>query len=92
MTVVNTELLQLFTEAEKITRQLQLWCSNNGIHLNTAKSEMLQYYPVNEQIDRSILVRVDGKSMQQVDSVKILGLNIDYELTWKTHSSSLYET
>lgn len=85
LTVTHTDLRQLLKITELAIQEMQQWCNINGIQLNIGKTQMIQYYPMNEHIDEHILIRIDHKSVPQVENVKVLGLYIDCKLTWNTH-------
>ena len=68
---------------------MSIWCNNNGINLNSSKSVAMQFYTKNTNINSSLLVKVEGKSIANVTSTKFLGIHIDQKLTWSVHIENI---
>lgn len=56
------------------------FCSNNGLTLNNTKTESLSFST--KEINQSVLVNINNKSIPQNHSIKFLGLYLDARLTW----------
>lgn len=89
MSIVEGTTNNLIITAQNAIRELQIWCTNNGITLNVSKTQMLQFYSINHKIDRSTLIRANRKSITLSDTVKFLGLTFDNKLTWEQHLVTL---
>lgn len=62
---------------------------NKKLVLNQNKTYVLEFHPVSAHYISSVYVKNDGKSIQQITSFKLLGINIDLSLDWKTHVTYL---
>lgn len=56
------------------------FCSNNGLTLNNTKTESLSFST--REVNQSVLVNINNKSIPQNHSIKFLGLYLDARLTW----------
>lgn len=61
------------------------WCNKNGLILNTAKTNTMQFASQGRNVDRSALIKINGLSLVQVDKVKFLGIYFDTNLSWNKH-------
>nr|CAH7761994.1 unnamed protein product [Callosobruchus chinensis] len=66
-----------------------LWFSSNQLCLNTSKTVFMNFTPRVSDRQESFLVTVNNKSIQQVDTVKFLGLHLDNSLNYASHVNSL---
>lgn len=62
---------------------------NDKLLLNEDKTVFIKFTPRVSNCKESHLLRVKGKSLQQVSSTKFLGIYIDNALNWETHISEL---
>lgn len=60
------------------------WLTENRVELNEDKTKLMVFTGKSYNTDL-IEVRLKGKIISHVDSLKILGLNIDNKLTWNSH-------
>jgi hypothetical protein len=72
--------------------QIETWCANNHMVINTAKSKcMLICSPQRRRILPSdkLNLCIYGMNLENVDQQKVLGLIIDNNLTWRSHIQNL---
>ncbi|KAB0796406.1 hypothetical protein PPYR_10467 [Photinus pyralis] len=62
-----------------ISKNMVEWCNNNNLILNTQKTALVAFTYFNDQ---SLLVKMSGKSIQQTEVTKFLGVHIDQNLKW----------
>ena len=55
--------------------------------MNQDKTFSLQFHPQASNYTSSALIKANGKFIQQVKSIKLLGLHLDLSLNWKDHVS-----
>lgn len=78
--IVNTlNMLQ-----ESVERFAEYFKSNK-LFLNITKTVFIVFSPRNSVYDKSYLIKVEGKSLQQIHCTKFLGVTIDNALNWNTH-------
>lgn len=61
--------------------------SSANLNMNQDKTFSLQFHPQAANYTSSPLIKINGKSVQQVKSFKLLGLFLDLSLNWKDHVS-----
>ena len=71
-------------------RSLCEWLRANKLSLNVEKTELLIFRPPNRLPNHKYKLKLDGKHLQEKDSVKYLGIHIDKHLKWKEHAQHLY--
>lgn len=74
---------------EYILKKFSSWFQNNKLHLNTSKTTFIHFTPKSGVMNSSHLVRINNKSLQQVQSTKFLGIYLDNKLNWETHINNL---
>ena len=88
----DTDVFHVQWKLENDLKQIESWCYNNKMIVNTTKSKVIlicsqqkrAYLPSN-----SLNVTVCGETLECVTSQKVLGLIIDQNLTWKPHNDNL---
>ena len=73
-TVMNTELKRVST-----------WLCLNRLSLNEGKTELIFFHSKRNVPQSEISIKLNGKKLVPVDSVKYLGMYIDKHLSWDTH-------
>ena len=73
-TVMNTELKRVTT-----------WLRLNRLSLNEGKTELIIFHSKRNIPQSDISIKLNGKKLTPVDSVKYLGMYIDKHLCWDTH-------
>lgn len=61
----------------------------NRLFLNVSKTVFIVFSPRNSVYDKSHLIKINGKTISQVNVTKFLGLNIDNALSWGTHIDTM---
>lgn len=67
------------------SQEIANWCSDNGLMLNPNKTFYMKFLTKNVTPDNSMLIKLCGKSIQDVQEIKFLGIYIDQKLTWEAH-------
>lgn len=80
--VSATNMKELSFLANSAVNNMIRFCSNNGLTLNNTKTELLSFST--KEMNQSVLVKINSKSIQLNHSVKFLGLFLDSHLTWST--------
>nr|CAI5844362.1 unnamed protein product [Callosobruchus analis] len=79
----NTTSLSLSATEE--LQRVQQWFQDNGLSLNTNKTNFIQFNYLNRSNDHSLVVRSVHTSIEQVDAAKFLGIHIHSGLKWNIH-------
>ena len=66
-------------------KKLSNWLKANKISLNVGKTELVLFTSSKKQLDCDLKIKLNGKRLNETDSVKYLGIQIDKRLTWKQH-------
>lgn len=61
------------------------WFNENKLLLNTSKTVFIHFTPRLSNYNISSLIKVNGKSLEQVQSTRFLGIHIDNALNWEIH-------
>uniref|UniRef100_A0A8C7I238 Reverse transcriptase domain-containing protein n=1 Tax=Oncorhynchus kisutch TaxID=8019 RepID=A0A8C7I238_ONCKI len=89
----NTTVVGLITDNDETAykeevRDLAVWCQNNNLSLNVAKTkEMIVDYRKRRSEHAPILI--DGAVVEQVESFKFLGVHINNKLEWSKHTKTV---
>ena len=78
--IADKDFKSLSQKASNCTKNMQNYCSNNKLILNTTKSQLILFST--RENNCSLLVRTSGKSIIQSPAVKFLGIEIDCNLSW----------
>ena len=76
-------------------KHLESWFNMNHLIVNTSKTNamLICSSQKRQKLSKTIInVNLFGKSISNVDSIKILGLTIDQNLSWKNHILNLAKT
>ena len=88
--VCDKDLEKLKEKVENVIGSAQIWYENNGMKNNSSKSEILVIS--NKKTDKIILkVNEDGKEkiVKSKKWIKVLGVHIDYLLSWSKQISQV---
>ena len=83
----NAKLHNLVKDSNHVSQKISDYCHSNGLILNSEKTTIVQFFPKNVSIGYSLLVKVDGKSINNASVIKFFGLNIDQKLKWEKHAN-----
>ena len=65
------------------------WLSANRLSLNVAKSKLLYFTNKNRNALKDIVIKINGESLNEVDSAKYLGVYMDNKLSWNVHTNNI---
>ena len=65
------------------------WINENGLNINVEKSNCIIIGSKDKTVNRKINLTINGNIIKQITEVKLLGLYIDDNLTWKSHCDFL---
>lgn len=86
----NNEDLQ--TNIKIAIHELESWFNTNKLTLNISKSSLI-FFSINnnkpEPINIGTTIQVNNELLPIVSNTKLLGLTIDKNLNWKTHTNAL---
>ena len=84
MFITGKDMDTLCHQLNEDLRNVQEWLQCNKLSLNVLKTHYMVFAPRNKLID-DIVVKIHGVQIQRVYVTKFLGVQIDSQLTWKTH-------
>ncbi|KAK1806985.1 hypothetical protein P4O66_004823, partial [Electrophorus voltai] len=70
-------------------KHLEIWCQENNLLLNVSKTKDLIMDCSKKQERHYQPVRINGTTVERVDSFRYLGVHISQDLSWSCHSNSL---
>ena len=70
-------------------KSMALWSATAQLHLNGAKTHLMRFLSRNSTYDHSMLLYLQGQSVQQVSEVKFLGIHLDQKLRWDIQTSHI---
>ena len=92
----GTNLLNFNSLVKSINKQVNYdvknssnWLKTNKILLNVGKTELVLFTSSKKQLDCDLKIKLNGKRLYEVGSVKYLRIQIDKRLTWKQHVNHL---
>ena len=87
LTFSAVDLSVLQTEMSNDLNRIFDWFCSNKLTLNILKTDFMVLSSLQRiaTLDENISLRVNGLTLQQVETTKYLGLTIDQFLTWKNH-------
>ena len=65
------------------------WMKSNRLALSTLKTNFVLFHPKKLKPYKSLNIKIDGVNIQEVSTVKYLGVTFDSNLTWKNHVNEL---
>jgi hypothetical protein len=72
--LINTELGKVFE-----------WINSNKLSLNIDKTKYMIFKPRNKSTTTNNNIVINGKNLNQVQSIRFLGVHLDSHLTWTNH-------
>ena len=79
---------ELYCKANKVLRQLKLYIDANYLHINLKKSKYI-HFRSNRQNTISNTVYYDNFRLEQIPTIKFLGIIISETLVWNEHIKSV---
>ena len=76
--LINTEL-----------KSVANWMKANRLSISTSKTNFILFHSPKNKPRKTLNVKIDGNAINEVQSVKYLGVEFDSNLTWKPHISQL---
>lgn len=67
------------------------WFQNNGMEINSKKTELVIYHKTNSKLSHNIqdlTISLAGDKITPKENVKYLGMQLDENLNWKTQISN----
>ena len=84
MFITGKDMNVLCNQLNEDLRNVQEWLQCNKLSLNVLKTHYMVFTPRNKLIN-DIDVKIHDVQIQRVYATKFLGVQIDAQLTWKTH-------
>ena len=84
MFITGKDMNGLCNQLKEDLRNVQEWLQCNKLALNVLKTHYMVFTPRNKLIN-DIDVKIHDAQIQRVYATKSLGIQIDAQLTWKTH-------
>lgn len=82
--IYNTSISELSGKLSQVAENMLKWCSANNLVLNVGKTGLVSFKHFN---NKSLLVRMNERSVEQVENIKFLGVTIDTNLTWHSQTN-----
>ena len=86
--VRGPSVTSLSTQLNEVARTVSTWADNNRMSLNTTKTKSLLITTLQKRrtlTSSALNVQIDGRSIEQVDYAKMLGVMIDSDMSWEHH-------
>ena len=64
---------------------MRAWLCANRLSLNTDKTKFVLFYTAQKHLTNNISLRKSNEQIEQINSMKYLGVLIDSQLNWKDH-------
>jgi len=72
--------------------KIEIWCDNWGFRLNEKKTVAMVFSKNTSHLQQKVPIKINGKLIETVKSVKFLGLTFDQRLTWEKHIGNIVES
>ena len=82
---VNENVNNLITDTQNKINLFVFKFENEKLMLNSDKTVFMHFTPRLINYNKSYLLKIQGKSLEQVTSTKFLGVHIDNALNWESH-------
>ena len=90
--VRGPSVTSLSTQLNEVARTVSTWADNNRMSLNTTKTKSLLITTLQKRrtlTSSALNVQIDGRSIEQVDYAKMLGVMIDSDMSWEHHADTI---
>ena len=89
---IQDSMEQIENNLQTALNSLEIWCKNNGMILNSAKTKVM-FVTTNQKRQRlqrqNLDLNFENESLGMVSNDKILGVFVDNNLTWTNHIKHL---
>jgi hypothetical protein len=76
-------------EAERILQRaldrIYQWTLRTGFNISTEKTKAIVFTRLNPRTPPTLELQLEGRPIEEVNTLKILGLTFDKKLSWRTH-------
>lgn len=86
---IGKSIEEVISDSQNTMNILMQWFNNNGLFINLNKTVFMQFQYSTQQRLMSHLVRLHGKTIQQTNSSKFLGVHLQENLCWKGQTNDL---
>lgn len=83
--VSDFDMERMSSKLEQNLNSISNYFTDSRLIMNQEKTFSLQFHPIGSNYTSSPLIKFKGKSIQQVENFKLLGIYIDMSLNWKKH-------
>ena len=83
------KMVEVTNNSNTQLQQIQQWYKNNNLILNSKKSSFIRFNISNNKHDNSLLIKIDGTSLEQRNGTKFLGLHISDNCSWTVHIKAI---
>lgn len=80
---------ELIMYAQKMLDGFVNWFKDNRLYLNIEKTVFINFTPRTKLSMESFLIKINSKSIQQVSETKFLGVWLENNLGWESHTSTV---
>ena len=87
--ICEPKMVEVTNNANTQLQQIQQWYKENNLILNSKKSSFIRFNISNNKHDNSLLIKIDGTSLEQRNGTKFLGLHISYNCSWTVHIEAI---
>ena len=90
--VRGPSVTSLSTQLNEVATTVSTWADNNRMSLNTTKTKSLLITTLQKRrtlTSSALNVQIDGRSIEQVDYAKMLGVMIDSDKSWEHHIDTI---
>ena len=87
--IVSDKICSLQPSLQICLDLANLWLQRNGLRLNTSKTKSMLLHSRRKVCDSTLELCVEGSQVDQVRSIKFLGVTINDTLTWSDHISTV---
>ena len=90
--VKDPKKAETIIQLNEVARTVSTWADNNRMSLNTTKTKSLLITTLQKRrtlTSSAFNVQIDGRSIEQVDYAKMLGVMIDSDMSWEHHIDTI---
>ena len=83
--IINSNLSSLNASLQKCLDAANLWMARNGLRLNENKTKCMLIHSSKAKAESGLDIHIDDVTVEQVRSLKYLGVVLNDTLTWSDH-------